>query len=248
MSALAKMLAKHHTAGTITAAEQLNPTTRRIRVTADTPVILPYTPGQHVRIQINGPLSLHGLLRPLDTLRSYSIWEYTARERALELRAHLYRGEDDEGIGLRWARAAEPGQPVTFWGPQGDFTTRPASYHLFVGDETATVAFGAMIRALGSAERAYGVLESDSPAHDLAIPGPHRLHRVHRAGAPASSSPTLLAAVADLDLPDHAGAAYIAGEARTCQKIRDHLVRERGWPRKAITVKPFWTPGKRGLH
>ncbi|WP_241564182.1 SIP domain-containing protein [Nonomuraea polychroma] len=71
---------------------------------------------------------------------------------------------------------------------------------------------------------------------------------MHRAGAPAASSRTLLAAVAELALPGDAGAAYLAGEARTCQMIRDYLVRERNWPRASIKVKPFWTPGKRGLH
>ncbi|WP_246075689.1 SIP domain-containing protein [Nonomuraea terrae] len=39
-----------------------------------------------------------------------------------------------------------------------------------------------------------------------------------------------------------------AGEALTCRVIRDRLVRDRNWPRTAITIKPFWTPGKRGLH
>ncbi|GAA4072730.1 hypothetical protein [Nonomuraea soli] len=30
--------------------------------------------------------------------------------------------------------------------------------------------------------------------------------------------------------------------------VCDRLVRERGWPREAIKVNPFWTPGKRGPH
>jgi hypothetical protein len=25
------------------------------------------------------------------------------------------------------------------------------------------------------------------------------------------------------------------------------LVRERGWPRRSVLTKPFWTPGKRGM-
>ncbi len=54
--------------------------------------------------------------------------------------------------------------------------------------------------------------------------------------------------VQDFDLPGGPGAAYVAGEARTCQMVRDHLVRERDWPRTSIKVKPFWAPGKRGLH
>ncbi|WP_245668028.1 SIP domain-containing protein [Actinomadura macra] len=38
------------------------------------------------------------------------------------------------------------------------------------------------------------------------------------------------------------------GEARTVQAVRAHLVGDRGWPRRSVLVKPFWTPGKRGLE
>jgi NADPH-dependent ferric siderophore reductase len=54
--------------------------------------------------------------------------------------------------------------------------------------------------------------------------------------------------VAELDLPGNNAAAYVAGEARTCQLVRNFLVGERNWPRISITTKPFWAPGKRGLH
>ncbi|MFI6319800.1 siderophore-interacting protein [Nonomuraea sp. NPDC050556] len=137
---------------------------------------------------------------------------------------------------------------MTFWGPQGDFLVRPAPFHLFVGEETATAAFGPMIGSLGPGARVYGVLESESADDQLSIPGSHGLRRVHRDGASAASSQRLLAAVSELELPDNSGAAYLAGEARTCQMVRDYLVRERNWPRGAIRVKPFWTSGKRGLH
>ncbi|GAB3429684.1 siderophore-interacting protein [Actinophytocola sediminis] len=244
---LTRAFAKYVTRGTVAVAEQVTPTMRRIRIVADTPWTTPHIPGQHVRIQLTDPLSLQGILHPIDTLRSYTIWDHTAAESAIELRVHLYRAAE-EGIGLRWARAVTAGDPVTFWGPQGDFATRSAPYHLFIGDETATAAFGPMLGALGATERVLGVLESESAGEDLHIPGRPGLRRVYRHGEPAYRSPTLLAAVAALDLPDEPGAAYVAGEARTCQQVRDHLVRERGWPRRAITVKPFWTPGRRGLH
>ncbi|WP_020672324.1 siderophore-interacting protein [Amycolatopsis nigrescens] len=245
MKALEKAFAKYYARGTVTDAELVSATMRRIRIVADAPVTLPYTAGQHLRIQLSDPLSLHGILRPAETLRSYSIWAYTPRERAMELRAHLY---DGDGIGLNWARTVAPGDPVTFWGPQGDFVTGSAPYHLFAGDETAVPAFAPMIEALGPGERVFGALESDSPEADLAMPGGHELSRVHRHGPVSVPSPKLLAAVEKLDLPGEAGAAYLAGEARTCQRIRDHLVRDRGWPRTAVKIKPFWTPGKRGLH
>ncbi|WP_346433522.1 siderophore-interacting protein [Nonomuraea composti] len=243
---LAGAFAKYVMRARVTETGLVTPTMRHIRLATETPIAFPYRPGQHIRVQINDPLSVQGILRPSETLRTYTIWDLDPDRRALELRAHLYGGD---GIGLRWAQEAAPGDAVTFWWPQGDFFVRDeAPFHLFAGDETASAAFGPMLRALGAGARVHGVLESESPEHDPLMPGPHELRRVHRRGAPAASSKTLLAAVAELELPGNTGAAYLAGEARTCQMIRDYLVRERNWPRKAIHVKPFWAPGKRGLH
>ncbi|MEV4085779.1 SIP domain-containing protein [Nonomuraea fuscirosea] len=50
-----------------------------------------------------------------------------------------------------------------------------------------------------------------------------------------------------MDLPDTPGVAYLAGEARTIQAVRAHLVGERGWHRRDVRTKPFWTPGRKGL-
>jgi len=243
---LERIFAKHVTEGTVTDVGLVTPTLKRIRIHCATLDTWAYTPGQHVRVEINDPLSLYGILRPGDTLRTYTIWDFSVADRTFELRAHLYNGN---GIGLNWVRNVKPGDPVKFWGPMGDFHPNPeALYHVFIGEETASVAFGPMIRALGPTASIYGVLESETPDEEVPIPGPHRLVRVYRNGASAVASHTLLTAVCKLDLPGNAGMAYIAGEARTCQLIRNHLVRDRNWPRKSIKVKPFWAPNKRGLH
>lgn len=242
---LERIFARHMAEGTVTDVGMVTPTMKRIRVFCETLDRLPCTPGQHVRVEINNPLSLYGILRPGDTLRTYTIWEHLPEDREFELRAHLYNGD---GIGLNWARNVKAGDLVKFWGPMGDFCTEPAPYHVFIGEETATVAFGPLIRALGPDASVFGVLESETPEDEVPVPGSHQLVRVHRNGASAVSSQTLLAGVSSLQLPEHAGRAYVAGEARTCQLIRNHLVRERGWPRKSIKVKPFWTPNRRGLH
>jgi NADPH-dependent ferric siderophore reductase len=240
-----RLFGKYAMEATVTVVEQVTPTMRRIRLETDQPVAFPYTPGQHIRIQLMDPLSVAGILRPSETLRTYTIWDLDPGRRAIELRVHLYEGD---GIGLSWARTVRPGDRAIFWWPQGDFFTREAGYHVFIGEETASVAFGPMIRALDAAAEVYGVLEGETPEHDLPMPGARRLRRVHRHGAPAASSQVLLGAVAELDLPGNTGAAYVAGEARTCRMVRDFLVRERNWPRTSIKVKPFWTPDKRGLH
>ncbi|GII94049.1 siderophore-interacting protein [Sinosporangium siamense] len=240
-----RLFGKYAMEATITVADQVTPAMRRIRLETDQPIAFPYSPGQHIRIQLMDPLSVQGILRPSETLRTYTIWDLDPGRTAIELRVHLYAGD---GIGLKWARTARPGDRVTFWWPQGDFFPREAAYHVFVGEETAGAAFGPMIRALGASAQVYGVLEGESPEHDLPMPGAPSLRRVHRHGAPAVASQVLLAAVAELDLPGNAGAAYVAGEAGTCRLVRDYLMRERNWPRTSIKTKPFWAPGKRGLH
>ncbi|MFA1544487.1 hypothetical protein [Actinomadura monticuli] len=40
----------------------------------------------------------------------------------------------------------------------------------------------------------------------------------------------------------------MAGEARTVQAVRAHLVREGGRPRGSVLVKAFWAPGGRGME
>ncbi len=53
-----------------------------------------------------------------------------------------------DGPGARWARAVRPGQEVLFGKPEGPLVVRPAPYHVFAGEETASVAFGPMLAAL----------------------------------------------------------------------------------------------------
>ena len=69
----------------------------------------------------------------------------------------------------------------------------------------------------------------------------------HRRGRSAASSTTLVDAFREADLPSEPGIAYLAGEARTIQLVRRHLVDERLWPRRNVLTKPFWTPGRKGL-
>jgi NADPH-dependent ferric siderophore reductase len=88
------------------------------------------------------------------------------------------------------------------------------------------------------------VIEVAGPEDELPLEGDIRW--CHRGATPAHDSATLREAVAQLDFP--IGAAYLAGEARTTQAVRKHLVEERNWPRRSVLTKPFWTPGKTGME
>lgn len=225
--------------------EEVRPAARRMRHVRISGVPgLAWTPGQQVRVNVSDLFAARTWLRGMrDALRTYSVWDYDPDAGALELRV---MDHDGDGPGARWARTLRPGQEVAFTKPEGGFTLREdAPYHLFAGEETASVAFGAMLRALPEDARVYGAVEAEGPGDHLDLPG--GLVTVCRNGAPAASSETLLEAVRKLDLPDEPGVAYLAGEARTIQAIRAHLVTERGWQRRDVRTKPFWTPGRRGM-
>ena len=215
---------------------------RMLRITIAAPG-QEWLPGQQVRVcvgHVSSPSSWLDGLR-----RTYSVWSYDGELMTLCVLDH------GDGPGARWARALRPGQEVLFGKPEGPLVMRPASYHVFAGEETASVAFGPMMRALLEADAGAdirGVIEVGYPADRLPLPDrPTRLAWRYRHGAPAASSEALLTAVTELDLPAEPGSAYLAGEARTVQMLAQHLVRERGWPRRAIRTKPFWAPGRTGL-
>ncbi|MEN3157709.1 siderophore-interacting protein [Alkalimonas sp. NCh-2] len=243
---LPRFFAKHFADGVVIQAETLG-CWRAVRIHCPAMHRLNYAPGQHVRIEIRDPFSLYGILRPVETMRTYTIWDWDRQALAFELRAHLYRSDGD-GIGLNWMREVRGGDRVRFWGPQGNFLVGSAPRHLFVGDETASVAFGPMLRAVGADEESIAIVEAENPDAMLPLTVTNgELRRVYRLGASPVASTRLLEAVANAGVAAHNTLAYVAGEAKTCQIVRRHLIAE-GWEPTRIQVKPFWAPGKRGLH
>ncbi|MFI0352920.1 siderophore-interacting protein [Actinomadura sp. 9N407] len=211
--------------GTIESTGFLAGRMRRLRIACPAQS---WKPGQQIRISVDG----------LMTRRSYSIWD--GDDDGLEL-CVLDHGD---GPGARWARTAEPGQELIFTKPEGSMIPRPAPYHLFVGEETASVAFGPMLRSLEGSP-VHAVIEVDSPDECLPLKD---VKWLYREGASAASSEPLVEAVRNLALPAEPGIAYVAGEARTVQAVRAHLVNDRGWDRRSVLTKPFWTPGKKGME
>lgn len=212
---------------------------RRIRAVRLRAAGLDWTPGQQVRIAVVPPWTGAAVRTGFrDVLRTYSVWDYDGE--VLDLRVLVH----GEGPGAGWAASIETGDAVHLRGPEGDFVLRDsgAGHSLFVGDETACVAFGPMTAAARGETTV--VAEVAEPDNQLPLTGP--VTWIYRHDRPADSSQSLVDAVRDLDVPN--GTAYLAGEARTIQLVRAHLMNDRGWSRRDIKTKPFWTPGKRGLE
>jgi NADPH-dependent ferric siderophore reductase len=233
---LGPLLDRMFARGVVGTCEQITPRMRRISLTGPELTGLSWVPGQQVRVRITEAGGM-------GTLRTYSVWAH--EEDWLEL-CVLDHGD---GPGARWIRGIRVGAEVLFRRPEGKLVAAgSAAYHLFAGEETASVAFGAMLRSLPASARVYGAIEVAGEADRLPLPRAAELTWRYRGSESAAVSAGLVAAVRELELPAEPGIAYLAGEARTCQAVRAHLVRERNWPRRSVLIKPFWTPGKRGME
>jgi len=212
---------------TVTAAEPVTARMRRLRIEGDALTGLDVRPGRQVRVLVGGL-----------TLRTYSVWRYDPSG-AVEL---CVLDHSEGGPGGRWGKSVGIGEQVRLRKPEGTFTLRPdASHHVFVGEETASVAFGAMLAALPEGARVSGAVETESAADRLPLAHSERLNWLTRGGT------SLPDAVQHLAL-EPGGIAYVAGEARTVQQVRQVLVRELGWDRRSVLTKPFWAPGKKGME
>ncbi|NKY18013.1 SIP domain-containing protein [Tsukamurella spumae] len=221
--------------GHVTEIERLTPTSTRVRMEGPKLVGYEWNVGAHIRVRMSS----------IVTLRCYSIWDSDPVQGWLDVVVHDRKSPD--GPGLQWLRAVKAGDYAVFFRDTSGLKIRPdATWHLFAGEETAAPGFGSLLRAIGPKVPVVGVHQADAVGDHIELP--RELTRVTRDGRSAASSNDLVDAVAALDLPDaDGGAAYLAGEARTIQMVRTFLVRERGWNRRSIVTKPFWTPGKRGM-
>ncbi|MFE3170878.1 siderophore-interacting protein [Amycolatopsis sp. NPDC059090] len=221
-----------YVSGRVESVDRIARRMRRILISGPELRDVPWTPGQQVGVRVGEP--------GRGPVRTYSLWD--RRDDTVELCVLDHSGN---GPGARWSRSARPGQEVVFSKPEGKLVPHSAPYHVFVGEETAMVAFGPMLRALPEGSGVFGVLEVDHP--DDRLPLGERITWRYRDGAPAAASAALVAAVGDLDLPAEPGVAYVAGEVRTVQAARKHFVKDRGWPRRSVVTKPFWMPGREGM-
>jgi NADPH-dependent ferric siderophore reductase len=227
--------------GTVIDITDITPTMRQIRIADPSLHEITWIPGQHVGILI-------GEEGTEPTLRVYSVRHHNAEQGTIDLWILL----KDLGPGSQWANHIRVGDRVRFGGPRGSFVLTPealeAPYYVFAGEATAAVPIQAMLAALPTEKPVLGYLMAEKPGEEVPYSGPHALPWVYRHETPASPSPVLIEAFQSLTLPEKPGMAYLGGEAMTCQILRRYLIEERGWPASAIKAKPFWAPGKTGLH
>ncbi len=177
-------------------------------------------------------------LWPVPRRFSVRAWDEATRRLTIDFVVH-----GDEGTAGRWAAGARPGDLLQLAGPHGAY--RPgadAAWHLLVGDESALPAIAASLEALPTGAEAVALLLVDGPDHELALKCPGSLEVVwlHRERLRGPAEQALVAALVGLDRPFDGVQAFVHGEAVETRAVRRHLLADRGVPREALSVSPYW--------
>jgi NADPH-dependent ferric siderophore reductase len=170
--------------------------------------------------------------------RTYTVraWDPEAVELTIDF---VYHG--DRGIAGPWAASVRPGEEIMFSGPGGAYAPDPeASWHLFVGDESALPAIAASLERVPEGVPARVLVEVPGPAEEMPLdsPGDAEIMWLHRDGSGVGDS--LVAAVRELEFPPGLVHAFVHGEANFVKELRRHLRGERAIPLERLSISGYW--------
>jgi NADPH-dependent ferric siderophore reductase len=151
------------------------------------------------------------------------------------------------GVASAWALEAQAGDEAAISGPGRGFPVDPeAGGFVLGGDESAIPAISQLLEALPPDKPIQVVIEVTDPEARLELPK-HPAATVEWLDLPAGSPPgdALVAAVTEADIPE-GHRVWAAGEAAAMQRIRRHLLDERGMARSATWIRGYWKTGRAG--
>lgn len=231
-------------------------------------LFLPH-PGQDVPVvPVEAGEAWFGVWRAMDPAVRGVMRSYTVREQRrfpdeeLDIDFALHGVEVDgpdrrapAGPASRWAAGARPGDRVCLLGPvvedNGGVDFRPppgTDWVLISGDETALPAIAGILGRLPAGvpaqvwidvPHARDVQDLHTPA-DADITWLIRDATAGRSDGPQRRAETVLGPVGSATFPAGTPYAWIAGEAGTVKALRRHLVRERGFDRRAVKFTGYW--------
>ncbi|MGV4924572.1 siderophore-interacting protein [Streptomyces sp. BHT-5-2] len=189
-------------------------------------------------------------------MRSYTIREQRPHLGEFDVDFALHGADDPAsaagGPASRWALAARPGDRLTVLAPavadNGGVDFRPppgTDWILLTGDETALPAIAGNLAWLSPGTVAKVWIEIGHEDDRRALPSFADVEvtwLVREHAGPGRGEP-VLDALRAADLPEGTPYAWIAGEAGTVKAVRRHLVRERGFDRRAVKFTGYWRRG-----
>jgi NADPH-dependent ferric siderophore reductase len=197
-------------------------------------------PGQHLRLLLypNQP----GKLR--DRVRTYSIWAHKQVNESsivdIAICAHT------DGPGSKWAKNAEPNQKILVSNPLGKFTLNESlEKHLFIGDITTLAHYYCFLNNLIKVHSAQGIIYGED--EKLLFPNIDGSFPFLFSNISNGHVKSIINLCNRLEI-DPNTQIYIGGAGNICILLLEYFIKERGFTRKHLKVKPFWVHGKTGLE
>lgn len=184
-------------------------------------------------------------------MRTYTMRELRRdpKELDIDFAVHELRAGSDEGPATRWALKAAPGDRIGILAAIHEenvgYDFRPpdgTGWILLTGDESALPAVAGILESLppGTPARVWIALDHTADRCELSTEADARITWLVREESAPATEDAIRAAD---DLPDGTPYAWIAGESATVKAVRRHLVRERGFDRKAVRFTGYWRRG-----
>lgn len=172
----------------------------------------------------------------LPVTRTYTISARDARSLSIDFVIH-----GDQGLAGPFARSAEPGDTVTFTGPNGGYTPDPdADWHLFAGDQSALPAIASAIGALPRTASGLAFVEVTDAEDIVELDAPSGLEVRWLF---SSTTNSLAAAVAAAQWPIGRPQVFAHGERSAMKELRD-LFKSRGVLRSELSLSGYWAEGR----
>ncbi|BDM68218.1 siderophore-interacting protein [Streptomyces nigrescens] len=190
-------------------------------------------------------------------MRSYTIREQRPDAGEFDVDFALHGAEPGAAVtqggpASRWAAAARPGDRLTVLAPavpdNGGVDFRPPAgtdWILITGDETALPAIAGILSWLSPGTQAKVFLEIGHEDGRQPLPtfADADVTWLVRDPATAARHEPVLDALRTAALPEGTPYAWVAGESGTVKAVRRHLVRERGFDRRAVKFTGYWRRG-----
>ncbi|MDK8242706.1 siderophore-interacting protein [Corynebacterium coyleae] len=151
----------------------------------------------------------------------------------------------DAGLAGPWARVAEVGEKIGFFGPGGAWGPSVDYEHfIFAGDESAAPAIGAGLKRLpeGATATAYIEIEAEDRKFELPARDGVDIHWVIRNGATHGTE--LSRVVRQAGVPDGKNTSwFIHGVAEMIKEMRRFLFVESEVPTQDVSISGYWRIG-----
>lgn len=155
----------------------------------------------------------------------------------------------DAGPAVDWAKGATVGDALEIGGPRGSAVIPDDfDWYWLIGDETALPAIGRRVEELRERVPVTSLVivggEDEAQAFETSADWSGRWV-VRTPGADDGAA--LIAALADLPLPEGEGFIWIAAEAAVARAVRGHVL-ERGHPAQWLKAAGYWQRGHADAH